>query len=773
MNAFSYRWQSWATRWTATGCSCALFALQGAPDSANSFSGTNPPVVITAGPEWVPLKAELEIEPGSALDFSTLGFVDAPAGKHGRVIAGADGQFAFADSPTIARRFYGVNLCFGAQYLGKEEADRLAERLVRLGYNALRIHHYEGELTQGQSPTTRLNPEKLDRLDYLLAALIRQGIYLTTDLYVSRSVPYREIGIDRDGPIPMDTFKILVPVHAGAFENWKQFTRALLDHVNPYTKRRYAEEPGLAWLAMINEGNFGNFFKDLQTIPEWTQAWNRWLANRYSDRAALAAAWGTELKTAENPADQTVALPERLSGDGLRTRDCIAFFSETEREMIGRMKKFLREELGCHALISNANSWTYFVTDQATRETYDYVDDHFYVDHPRFLKQSWRLPSHCPNTSPLAEGATGGRSKSFTRLLNKPFTITEYNYSGPGRFRGVGGILTGALGALQGWGGIWRFAYSHSREAMFTPARINYFDLAADPLSQAAERASLLLFLRGDLRTAPHRVALGMTEADLAQPAKRIPSLAPRWHWLAWVTRVGTDVVPTPKVAARNDLVLPLGWQTPPTAFGPGKALEGDPYVVDDAKLWAALRERQIVPADNPTDPARKLYQSETGEIMIDAPGDRLILDTPRTAGGYASAGQTVEAPRGGVSIRVEGNAATVWVSALDSEPIVRSRRLLVTHLTDLQNTETRYAEEARQTLLDWGRMPHLVRAGRAEIRLRLGSPQRLKVWALASSGRRLGEVPARYADSALSFTVDVAGDREGGARMLYEVAER
>jgi len=57
-----------------------------------------------------------------------MNFVDPPAGKHGRVIASVDGQFAFADSPETARRFYGVNLCFGAHYLAHEEADRLAVR---------------------------------------------------------------------------------------------------------------------------------------------------------------------------------------------------------------------------------------------------------------------------------------------------------------------------------------------------------------------------------------------------------------------------------------------------------------------------------------------------------------------------------------------------------------------------------------------------------------------------------------------------------------------
>jgi hypothetical protein len=749
----------------------AAWGLTSARAAAPEHPTTNPPVVIQAGADWIPLRPELEIEPGSALDFSRMGFVDAPAGKHGRVLARPDGQFAFADTPDQPRRFYGVNLCFGAQYLSKDEAERLAERLVRLGYNALRIHHYERDLTQGQTPTTILNPQKLDQLDQLVAALSRRGIYLTTDLYVSRPVPYRQVGIDRDGQIPMDTFKILVPVHAGAFENWQAFTRSFLGHVNPYTGRRYAEEPALAWLALINEGNFGNFYKDILTFPEWKQAWNRWLAKRYAGRPALAAAWGTDLKEDEDPAGQTVRLPEKLQADALRARDCIAFLADTERDMVQRMKKFLRDDLGCRALISNASSWTRFTTDQSARAIYDYVDDHFYVDHPQFLQGSWRLPSRCPNTSPIAEGASGGRAITFTRLFDKPFTVTEYNYSAPGRFRGVGGILTGAMGALQGWGGIWRFAYSHSRDAMFTPSRMGYFDVVSDPLSQAAERASLCLFLRGDLRTAPHSVALVMTEADLAKPAPKVPTLAPRWHWLAWVTRIGTQVVPDPGQPLPHTALLPLDWQTPASAYDAKKAVALEPYSVDNDRLITALKGQGALGTNSAPDPGRKFFRSETGEITIDGPRDCLVLDTPRTAGGYAPAGQTVETKKGGATFSPSGSDATVWVSALDSNPIRQSRRLLVTHLTDLQNTGIQYAEPARQTLQDWGRLPYLVRAGSAGVSIRLDSPKDFHVWALAPGGRRLAEVPTSVEGDALRFTADVAGDPAGGARMIYEVA--
>jgi hypothetical protein len=93
------------------------------------------PVTITAGDDWIPLdETSLEIVPGSALDFS--GFLDAPAGKYGRVVT-TGGHFGF-ERGLKPQRFWGVNLGFSANYLEKAEADQLAERLARLGYNSVR-----------------------------------------------------------------------------------------------------------------------------------------------------------------------------------------------------------------------------------------------------------------------------------------------------------------------------------------------------------------------------------------------------------------------------------------------------------------------------------------------------------------------------------------------------------------------------------------------------------------------------------------------------------
>ena len=107
-------------------------------------------------------------------------------GQTWMVTARDDGTFRFEQRPDQPARFYGVNLCFSSQYLTHPQSDQLAERLVRLGYNTVRLHHYESELTENTPDRTRLNPQKLDQLDYLFAALTKRGIYVTTDLYVLR-----------------------------------------------------------------------------------------------------------------------------------------------------------------------------------------------------------------------------------------------------------------------------------------------------------------------------------------------------------------------------------------------------------------------------------------------------------------------------------------------------------------------------------------------------------------------------------------------------------
>lgn len=563
------------------------------------------PLVVEQGETWLPLSVKGGIVRGSALDFSSISKLDAPAGKHGRVVV-RDGHFEFEDAPGVPRRFYGVNLCFGANYFQSlETAERFADELAHRGYNAVRLHHQDGMLVKKGQDSTTIDPVRMRELDALAAAFIRRGIYITTDLYVSRSVPWRDIGRDKPGNIEMGEYKMLVREDEQAFSNLCAFAKNWLTHVNAFTGRRWADEPGVAWISLVNENCPDNFRPNL-------------------DKSGRAR------------------------------------YAEIENRFYSRMTRFLKETVGAKQIFTDLNGWSTSDAWNSCRTAFDYVDMHFYVDHPRFIEQSWKLPSECANELPFSGNVPNGVSwAGKCRIPGKPFTITEWNFAAPGRYRGVGGIVTGAWAAREDWDGLWRFAWSHSVEGVKNPCgqAMNYFDMSGDPLSLAGERASICLFLRGDI------------------------------------------------------------------ASGDSSALN------------------------------------------VDGRAGTMTIRTARTAGGFAKRGLI---SAGALTADISESPATIWASSLDALPLERSRRILVTHLTDVQNTRSRFADGDMKILLDWGGLPHLMRAGKAEVSLAVESGK-FKVFVLDADGSRRCEIPVAVRGGKIAFTADVSRDR-GNASYLYEV---
>ena len=744
------------------------------------------PVTLEAGADWIPLEGAVWIEPGSALDFSRVVPHHAPAGRFGRVVA-VGGHFEFEGLPDQPQRFYGVNLCGDANTPStREAADRFAANLARMGYNAVRFHHHERALLGGAyregMDDTRPDPAAMERFDALVAACVEHGIYLTTDLFVSRSwfTTWRSLGIDRDGCITSTgDYKLLCAFWEPAFTNLCEWSRAFLGHVNPHTGRSLAEEPALCALALVNEGNLGNWnTAALRDLPGVADAWRAWLAEKRNDGAS-----GPSFDWNSIPD----GIPDAVYADDGSTperRHAAAFaigLAERAARLARRLRAFLRDEMHCQAPISSLSCWYNPVQYQLVRERcFDYVDDHFYVDHPSFLGESWKLPSRCPNTNPILGPGAGSRSCAFRRLLDKPFCITEWNYAGPGRYRGVGGIATGALGALQDWSGLWRFAWSHGKAGVETPEKktMGYFDVSGDPLSLAAERAALCLFLRRDLEPLEAESPIVLDEAALLDPRNGAPKTTQSARLAeSWSARVGTRIV---HAASRR---------SGPSALSGAAPLSGPADLSQHSPEGALGGEA-----------ARAPEGGLNSNVAIDPETGTFLLDTPRTAGGFAESGTHVAGPLtftltalgksaalppgsgatppsgpsalsqhspegalgGEAALTPEGGLsgeaalqqtvapATVWVSSLDGEPIVRSSHLLLTHLTDVQNSGIRYADEALTILLDWGKLPHLMRRGAARIELALDAKEgsAWRVFRLSPSGKRLGEVPFTWVPS-------------------------
>ena len=59
--------------------------------------------------DWVPFAANPWVEPGTAADASSWTNIDAPAGRHGRVVVRGD-HFEFEGLPNVPQRFLGANV---------------------------------------------------------------------------------------------------------------------------------------------------------------------------------------------------------------------------------------------------------------------------------------------------------------------------------------------------------------------------------------------------------------------------------------------------------------------------------------------------------------------------------------------------------------------------------------------------------------------------------------------------------------------------------------
>ena len=442
---------------------------------------------IRAGEDWLPLDYRKEVVAGSAADFSHFPFRDGPAGKYGWLKA-KDGHFVFADRPDAPQRFWGVNFCGESTCPSHADAERIVTFLTRAGYNTMRIHHYERTLVKGSSDRLTPNPESLDNFDYFFAKAKAAGIYTTTDVYVSRNVAWRDVGFDRDGFVDMSVVKGLFLVHEPAFENWKAFARNLFTHVNPYTGLRYADDPAMPFVSLVNEGVFA-WRRGIFDLEPTRTAWKAWLAaERARDPKAYPKA----------PADclgATIDNAKLAWEQGL-----MAFMSDCEARFAVRARDYLRS-LGVKALLTDWNCGPYPVASAITN-TLDYVDMHFYVDHPEFLGERWALPVRMGNSNPdRARGAMGLWTGKIAHQAKMPYTISEWNFTAPNACRGAAGLLTGACTALLDWDAMWRFDYiGRGSDLDDGTTGLGYFGIVGDPFKTASERAGVLLYRRRELK---------------------------------------------------------------------------------------------------------------------------------------------------------------------------------------------------------------------------------------------------------------------------------
>jgi len=160
------------------------------------------------------------------------------------------------------------------------------------------------------------------------------------------------------------------------------------------------------------------------------------------------------------------------------------------------------------------------------------------------------------------------------------------------------------------------------------------------------------------------------------------------------------------------------------------------------------------------------LSEGASAEAFVVREGT-LSVTTERTVGGFSpKADGRIAVPP--MVAELSGTRAAVWVSSLTEAPIATSKRLLLTHLTDMQRHGTLYADSRGNLLMRPGTGAMLVRAGRAKIEIALSKAASFRVHPLTTDGVRLARIPSEVRDGVLVFTADVRGAK--GAQYLYEI---
>ncbi len=359
-------------------------------------------------------------EANSSSDVSFL--LDAPAGKDGYIRV-RRGHFVKPDGKRI--RFWGVHITEwspgSVEFPPKEDAPMWAATLARHGVNIVRLHFLDlpsprGLIDSTKPDTQSFDPGQLDRFDFWVAQLKKNGIYMDLNLNVGRS--YKP-GDGVHDATRLGWGKGVVYYDPRLIELQRDYANKLLTHRNPYTNTEYRNEPAIAIVEMVNENALYMGFRAPSPYYETELAdlYNKWLA-KHRSREELAAL------RKEAQVEPGAPIP-RLQGAAIReaspTRYAteLQFYRETERAFYGGMKRFLRD-LGVRQPIigtadhSHSGSSYAMLTDF---DQMDIIDGHDYWQHPGARGTASAMVND-PLNSTVVE-------LSRTAIAGKPYTVTR------------------------------------------------------------------------------------------------------------------------------------------------------------------------------------------------------------------------------------------------------------------------------------------------------------------------------------------------------------
>ncbi len=428
------------------------------------------------------------------IDISHLFADEKPAGKHGFLHAeGRD--FVFEDGTKA--KFWGVNFNGAACFPSHEYSEKVARRLAKMGTNIVRFHQLDAEwhtpnifsFTKGKRNVSgRLDPEAMERLDYLIWCLKEEGIYVYLDLLTYRKFRSDE-GVENAHALK-DAAKPACNYNRRLIELQKEFCRELWTHYNPYTKLTYADEPAIVLTEVVNESDLFSGFSTA-SIPE---PYRTELVTRFGEWLAK--------KRLEGDAEAKAADINDKEFSDFREELQVGYYKELIECMRG---------VGVKIPIAGTN-WNHRPGNHRAQLVCDFIDTHPYC----YTFGEWKEFDKRCTTVPFSQKKPTYITRSgYASHKDMPTYISEWDMPCPIERRAESVVYSAAIGMFQGWSGFAVHTYSYSTRhsgvsilgsEVFaskiggSPARQGVFATWNDPAKIGLFYYGALITRRGDVK---------------------------------------------------------------------------------------------------------------------------------------------------------------------------------------------------------------------------------------------------------------------------------
>ena len=368
----------------------------------------------------------------------------------------------------------------------------------------------------------------------------------------------------------------------------------------------------------------------------------------------------------------------------VRSIDRMRFLAETEKGHFDSMRSFIKEDLGCGALVTG--TIVFGPLGMWAQSDMDFIDAHAYWQHPRFPGRPWDAGNWLIEQKAMVGNPAGSTlfRLACERLKGKPFTVSEYNHPAPNDYQAECVPMIASFGAAQDWDGIWLFTYSHSANDWDRKVMSGFFDIDTNPAKWGFVPAGTAIFREGGILPARGEltVALGGPRGDLGELAKL--HLAHDRDMFGIVKELGkvkwNDLV-------RRRAAVSLGGKTVRVAGG--DSFFGPSWITDRANY-----------------------------VMI---GPAALV---RIGGGFG-----------------EIDSHVFTMTALDSRSWDRNERILLALCGRCENTGMQFSSDRRTVGRNWGRAPVRVEV---PLKQRVDWDRKFKWYPLGPDGSRGKELTAQ-----------------------------